>query len=124
MKGLTKGAFYWRCESYLSTKFSFIVNAKKYEIWFHFWQAGALFIVSVVSSGVFSTVLFAAVEANLLVSQIYVCNYKNQSRNLLNFKQSTSVFLTSTRGTHVSMKSQKNNVKISWIRQGEKKLNL
>ena len=77
-----------------------------------------------VSSGVFSTVLFAAVEANLLVSQIYVCNYKNQSRNLLNFKQSTSVFLTSTRGTHVSMKSQKNNVKISWIRQGEKKLNL
>ena len=77
-----------------------------------------------VSSGVFSTVLFAAVEANLLVSQIYVCNYKNQSRNLLNFKQSTSVFLTSTRGTPVSMKSQKNNVKISWIRQGEKKLNL
>ena len=55
-------------------------------------------------SRLFTSVLFAAVAANLLFSKINVCSYTTQEPT---FKQSTLVVLTSTTGNYVSVKSQK-----------------
>lgn len=64
----------------------------------------ALFLSVWFLSRLFTSVLFAAVAANLLFSKINVCSYTTQEPT---FKQSTLVVLTSTRGNYVSVKSQK-----------------
>lgn len=83
-----------------------IVNSKKItRLGFVFGKISrALFLSVWFLSRLFSSVLFAAVAANVLFSKINVCCCTTQEPT---FKQSTLVVLTSTRGNYASVKSQK-----------------